>query len=146
MFCLVTCCSTVTVSTGNSDIASAFGSYLFGKSLVRRFRRYLLFEGTYTYTAGDEINNRPIYRLTGGTAYFAVKTVTSPSLPNWIGSNTAAGSEPGSGAGFIFEKDYLNPKCPHAVSNWEVYYGGQTVHDTEFKVQCAVGESVLTLS
>ena len=97
--------------------------------------------GTFTYTAGDEINNRPIYRQTGGTAYLAVKTVSSPSLPNWIGSNTALGTQPGSGAGFLFEKDYLNPQCPHAVSNWRVYLQtGETIDDPTFKVECAVGK------
>ena len=56
-----------------------------------------------------------------------MKTVTSGYLPNWIGSNTA-NTNPGDGAGFIFEQDYLNPKCPHAVSNWLVYINGETIH------------------
>ena len=68
-----------------------------------------------------------------------MKTTTSPSLPNWIGSNTA-NTNPGDGSGFIFEKDYKNPKCPHAVSNWNVYFNGETVHDTTFKFECAVGK------
>ena len=95
--------------------------------------------GTFTYTAGDDINDRPIYRQSGGNAYFAVKTTTYPSLPNWIGSNTAT-TNPGDGSGFIFEMDYKNPKCPHAVSNWNVYFNGETVHDTTFKFECAVGK------
>ena len=36
--------------------------------------------------------------------------------------------------------DYLNPKCPHAVSNWQVYYNGETTQDTTFKFECAVGK------
>ena len=95
--------------------------------------------GTFTYTSGDDINDRPIYRQSGGNAYFAVKTTTYPSMPNWIGSNTA-NTQPGDGSGFIFEKDYLNPKCPHAVSNWNVFFNGETIHDTAFKFDCAVGK------
>ena len=97
------------------------------------------FSGTYTYTTGDDINDRPIYRHEGG-AYFAVKTVTSGFLPGWVGSNTNAGTQPGDGSGFIFEKDSLNPKCPHSVSNWKVYFNGETVDDPTFKVECDVGK------
>merc|ERR1712241_1397411 len=70
----ITCCSTVSVSTENSGIMGAYGSYLFG---------------TFTYTPGDDINDRPIYRQSGGNAYFAVKTVPTGYLPGWVGSNTA---------------------------------------------------------
>ena len=65
--------------------------------------------------------------------------MASPNLPYWIGSNTATGSNPGDGSGFIFEKDSLNPKCPHAVSNWLVYLqgnDGQILEDPTFKIQC----------
>ena len=60
-------------------------------------------------------------------------------MPNWIGSNTQFGTNPGDSAGFVFEKDYLNPKCPHAVSNWRVYRqgtDGQVLDDPTFKIQC----------
>ena len=119
----------------------AYGSYLFGMNCQpsTEFNRSLTL-GTFTYTPGDDINDRPIYRQSGGNAYFAVKTTTYPSLPNWIGSNTA-NTQPGDGSGFIFEQDYLNPKCPHAVSNWKVFYNGETALDPTFKFECAVGKN-----
>ena len=67
--------------------------------------------GTFTYTAGDDVNNRPVYRQQGGTAYFAVKTTTSPGKAIWVGSNTVLGTEPGDEGGLIMEADLLNPKA-----------------------------------
>ena len=67
-----------------------------------------------------------------------MRTVTTSGyLPRWIGSNTA-NTNPGDGAGFIFEQDYLNPKCPHAVSNWLVYINGERIHDTTLRIECVV--------
>ena len=90
-------------------------------------------------------NNVYTIRQTGGNAFFAVKTTTAPSLPNWVGSNTA-NTAPGDGSGFIFEKDYINPKCPHAVSNWLVYFNGETQDDPTFKFECAVGTGIFVLT
>ena len=56
----VVCCSTITVS---SQTQSVIDDWTGNKIL-----------GTFTYTAGDDINGRGIYR--GNTdAYYAVKTV-----------------------------------------------------------------------
>ena len=69
-----------------------------------------------------------------------MKTVSSGFKPGWVGSNTGAGTNPGDGSGFVLEKDPLNPKCPHAVANWQVFLNGNFVPDTEFKFDCAVGK------
>ena len=68
--------------------------------------------------------------------------MASPYLPYWIGSNTATGSNPGDGSGFIFEKDSLNPKCPHAVSNWNFIIEGSSEKkdDPTFQIKCVVGK------
>ena len=41
--------------------------------------------GTYTNTAGDDINGSPIYKK-DGKQWFAVKTVPSGFVPGWVGS------------------------------------------------------------
>ena len=41
--------------------------------------------GTYTNTAGDDINGSPIYKK-DGTTWFAVKTVPSGFVATWVGS------------------------------------------------------------
>ena len=113
--------------------------------LVKSFFLYSILNinpGTYTYTDGDDLNDRPIYRQEGGNAYFAVKTVEEGWKPNWVGSNTDAGTQPGDGSGLIFERDYLNPKCPHAVSNWEIFFNGETNYEPTLKVECAVGREI----
>ena len=68
--------------------------------------------------------------------------MASPYLPYWIGSNTATGSNPGDGSGFVFEKDSLNPKCPYAVSNWRVssQVSGEVLDDPTVKIECVVDE------
>ena len=93
--------------------------------------------GDYQYTAGDDINGRPIYRK-GTTSWFAVKTVPDGYKASWIGSIFQFG-EPGSSSGLVFESDYINPKCPHSVSGWRVYLQtGNTITDPNFTVTCAV--------
>ena len=53
---------------------------------------------------------------------------------------------PGDGSNFVSEKDYLNPKCPHAVSNWRVFsqVSGETLDDPTFKIECVVGKLLYT--
>ena len=89
--------------------------------------------GTFTYTFGDDINDRPIYRQSGGNAYFAMDTKT------WVGS-TSVISSPGDSNGLIFGQDNPNPKCPDAVSKWTVWSNRTLIYDPSFKFQCAVGK------
>ena len=66
--------------------------------------------GSFTATPGDEVNQRPVYRQVGGTAYFAVSSPPEGQQAVWVGSNTAVGTRPGDQGGLIVEGDYLNPK------------------------------------
>ena len=77
--------------------------------------------GTFTYTDGDDINDRPIYRQTTGseTAYFAVNTVPEGYTGGWIGSNTAGGTDPGDGSGWIFGGEIYHNIC---IYNNIIYY------------------------
>merc|ERR1719192_493125 len=90
--------------------------------------------GEWTYTDGDDINDRPIYRKTGNNYVMAVATVPSGYKPNWV-----VGSTPGGQSGFIFEKYFKSPKCPHAVSAWTYFSQntGNTEDDASLTVTCA---------
>ena len=89
--------------------------------------------GDYTYTAGDDINGRPIYRTDRHTRMFSVKTVAEGFLPSWVLTSTAGGS-----SGLMFG-DYTNPKCPHAVALWSFFSQttSQVTEDPTLKVECA---------
>ena len=78
--------------------------------------------GKFTYTAGDEVNNRPVYRQVGGTAYFAVSSPSSGQQPLWVGSNRLVGTSPGDQAGLIMEADFLNPKVSLSMCHVSVTY------------------------
>ena len=56
--------------------------------------------------------------------------------PNWV-----VGSTPGGQSGFIFEKYFKSPKCPHAVSAWTYFSQntGNTEDDASLTVTCAAG-------
>ena len=64
--------------------------------------------------------------------------------PNWV-----VGSTPGGQSGFIFEKYFKSPKCPHAVSAWTYFSQntGNTEDDASLTVTCAAGRYyIYTLS
>jgi len=89
----------------------------------------------FTYTAGDDINDRPIYKA--GNLWIAVKTVSEGFVPSWIVSSTDFGVDPGSGSGMIFGGSGA-PKCPTAVSSWRYFNQVETVVDETLKAVCAV--------
>merc|ERR1719378_351809 len=79
----IVCCATATLSSTADDFNNFYESF---------------FSGTWTYTAGDDINNRPIYRK--GSYAFAVATVSTGFIPFWVLTST-----PGSNSGFVFEEN-----------------------------------------
>ena len=67
----VSCCSSITVSSTKTEVLND----VLQKDML----------GTYTNTAGDDINGSPIYKK-DGKQWFAVKTVPSGFVPGWVGS------------------------------------------------------------
>ena len=87
---------------------------------------------------GEEVNNRPVYRR--GNYFLAVASSNSSGLrPNWVVT-----SRPGSQSGFMFEKSFLAPKCPHAVHKWRYFSQNlfRTEDDDSLAVTCGASEDV----
>ena len=83
-----------------------------------------------------EVNSRPVYRR--GNYYLAVASSNSSDLsPNWVVT-----SSPGSQSGFMFEKSFLAPKCPHAVYKWRYFSQNlfRTEDDDSLAVTCGASE------
>ena len=83
----VVCCATISL-TATGSAATDIPSFL-GTGLTLLYSAALYWTGEYTYTSGDDINDRPIYRA--GTNYLAVKTVNPGFVPSWVGSSTTFG-------------------------------------------------------
>ena len=93
--------------------------------------------GTYTNTAGDDINGSPIYKK-DDTSWFAVSTVEEGFVATWVGS-LFQWNNPGDTLGAVFGG---SAKCPHQLSgDWEVFLqSGGTVSDPSFTVSCDVSK------
>ena len=120
----VSCCSSITVSSTKTEVLND----VLQKDML----------GTYTNTAGDDINGSPIYKK-DGKQWFAVKTVPSGFVPGWVGSLFQFGN-PGDSSGVVFGGA---AKCPHQLSgDWRVFLqSGGTVDDPSFTVACAASKS-----
>ena len=84
----------------------------------------------------EEVNSRPVYRR--GNYYLTVASSNSSDLsPNWVVT-----SSPGSQSGFMFEKSFLAPKCPHAVYKWRYFSQNlfRTEDDDSLAVTCGASE------
>jgi len=121
----IVCCNTITVSSTTQSVVDDWT----GNKIL----------GTFTYTAGDDINDRGIYR--GNTdAYYAVKTVSAGFKAAWVASSTLLGTSPGDSSGLATESDHNAPKCPHyTTGSWSVFLQstGSSVDDSTFTITCA---------
>ena len=103
--------------------------------------------GDWTYTEGDNINGRPIYRKAGNDYVMSVRGADTYSKDCNVyrqdsGVEWLVGTRPGSRSGFVFSKDSEAPECPHEVSAWKYYSQntGTTEDDPFLTVACAAGK------
>ena len=92
----------------------------------------------FNHTPGDEVTGRPVYRNLDYGEQYEMYVAMSSSLHYWTAYFTAWG-EPGSGYGYLFSS-FLNRKCPHGETLFQVYSEGETVYDESLKISCSVGE------
>ena len=117
----VVCCDNVELSSSNVDfVNSAYKNLLIGN----------------WSKLSEEVNNRPVYKK--GNYFLAVASGSPGLKPNWVATST-----PGSQSGFMFEKNFFAPKCPHAVHQWRYFSQNllQTEDDDSLAVTCGASEN-----
>ena len=83
----VTCCESIEV-TSDETIAGGHNDYLLGN---------------YTYTSGDDINGRPVYR--GAWYQYETHLSMSPTWYFWAGN---INSDPGTGYGYMISQEIIS--------------------------------------
>ena len=117
----VVCCDNVELSSSNVDfVNSAYKNLLIGN----------------WSKLSEEVNSRPVYKK--GNYFLAVASGSPGLKPNWVATST-----PGSQSGFMFEKNFFAPKCPHAVQKWRYFSQNllQTEDDDSLAVTCGASEN-----